>query len=156
MVKYALKELLKDKKADEILSLTLVEPAMGSAAFLNEAVNQLAEAYLERKQAETKRRIPHDDYAMELQKTRMFIADRNVFGVDKNPVATELAEVSLWLNAIYGEPAKDGEKPSAGPCSLVRLPVVYRQQSGWCASRSLPAALKRGAKPLWYERRRAG
>ena len=27
---------------------------MGSAAFLNEAVNQLAEAYLERKQAERK------------------------------------------------------------------------------------------------------
>ena len=35
---------------------------MGSAAFLNEAVNQLAEAYLERKQAELKRRIPHDQY----------------------------------------------------------------------------------------------
>ena len=31
----------------------------------------------------------------------MFIADRNVFGVDLNPVAVELAEVSLWLNSIY-------------------------------------------------------
>jgi len=51
VVKYALKELLKDKKADEILSLTLVSPQW-VAAFLNEAVNQLAEAYLERKQAE--------------------------------------------------------------------------------------------------------
>ena len=51
LVKYALKELLKNKTADEILTLTVVEPAMGSAAFLNEAVNQLAEAYLERKQA---------------------------------------------------------------------------------------------------------
>ena len=43
LVKYALKELLKDKTADEILTLTVCEPAMGSAAFLNEAINQLAE-----------------------------------------------------------------------------------------------------------------
>jgi hypothetical protein len=98
LVKYALKELLKDKKADDILRLTVVEPAMGSAAFLNEAVNQLAEAYMERKQAESKRRIPHEQYVTELQKVRMYIADRNVYGIDLNPIATELAEVSLWLN----------------------------------------------------------
>ena len=30
----------------------------------------------------------------------MYIADNNVYGVDLNPVAVELAEVSLWLNAI--------------------------------------------------------
>ena len=72
LVKYALKELLKDKTADDILQLTVCEPAMGSAAFLNEAVNQLAEAYLERKQAELKRRIPHDEYPRELQKVRMY------------------------------------------------------------------------------------
>lgn len=111
LVKYALKELLQDKSADEILRLTICEPAMGSAAFINEAVNQLAEAYLERKQAELKQRIPHELYATELQKTRMYIADRNAFGVDLNPIATELAEVSIWLNAIYGEPAEHGQPP---------------------------------------------
>ena len=111
LVKYALKELLQGKTADEILRLTICEPAMGSAAFLNEAVNQLAEAYLERKQAELRRRIPHDHYTTELQKVRMFIADRNLFGVDLNPIATELAEVSIWLNAIYGEPSEDGQPP---------------------------------------------
>ncbi|VXC99877.1 N-6 DNA methylase [Pseudomonas sp. 9AZ] len=107
LVKYALKELLVDKTADDILTLRVVEPAMGSAAFLNEAVNQLSEAYLERKQAELKQRIPHEDYTRELQKVRMYLADRNVFGVDLNPIAVELAEVSLWLNAIYGEPTHD-------------------------------------------------
>lgn len=107
LVKYALKELLVDKSADDILTLRVVEPAMGSAAFLNEAVNQLSEAYLERKQAELKQRIPHEDYTRELQKVRMYLADRNVFGVDLNPIAVELAEVSLWLNAIYGEPTHD-------------------------------------------------
>ena len=31
----------------------------------------------------------------------MLIADRNVYGIDLNPTAVELAEVSLWLNTIY-------------------------------------------------------
>ena len=101
LVKYALKELLPGKTADQILGLNVCEPAMGSAAFLNEVVNQLAQAYLERKQQETGRSIPHDQFATELQKVKMRLADRNVFGVDLNPVAVELAEVSLWLNSIF-------------------------------------------------------
>jgi hypothetical protein len=103
LVKYALKELLKDKSADDILKLTVCEPAMGSAAFLNEAINQLAEAYLDGKQRELGERIAHDEYAYERQKVKMYLADNNVFGVDLNPVAVELAEVSLWLNTISKE-----------------------------------------------------
>ena len=102
VVKYALRELISDDMpADRILDLTVCEPAMGSAAFLNEAVNQLAEKYLERKQRELGRRIPHAGYADELQQVKHYIADRNVYGVDLNPVARELAEVSLWLNCIH-------------------------------------------------------
>lgn len=101
LVKYALKELLKDKSADEIIELTVCEPAMGSAAFLNEAINQLAKAYLDLKQKETDQTITHEAYPKELQKVKMYIADNNVYGVDLNPVAVELAEVSLWLNTIY-------------------------------------------------------
>ncbi|WP_429187129.1 hypothetical protein [Aeromonas veronii] len=112
LVKYALKELFKAQidpiddphaKADAILKLTVCEPAMGSAAFLNEAINQLAEAYLQLKQQAEGRRIPQDSYPRELQRVKMYIADNNVFGVDLNPVAVELAEVSLWLNAISGD-----------------------------------------------------
>ncbi len=102
LVKYALKELLQDKKADDILQLTVCEPAMGSAAFLNEVVDQLAEAYLERKQQEVGEKIAHDRIIIEKQKVKMLLADRNVYGIDKNPIAMELAEVSLWLNCIYG------------------------------------------------------
>ncbi|MGO3354363.1 MAG: hypothetical protein ACTILI_13455 [Halomonas sp.] len=103
LVKYTLKErLTEDITADQILSLTVCEPAMGSAAFLNEAVNQLAEAYLTRKQQELGERIPHEDYPRELQRVKMHIADHNVYGVDLNPIAVELAEVSLWLNALSG------------------------------------------------------
>ena len=101
LVKYALKELLKDKTADDILKLTICEPAMGSAAFLNEAIDQLAEAYLERKQDELNQRIPHEGITLEKQKVKMLLADRNVYGIDKNPIARELAEVSLWLNCIF-------------------------------------------------------
>lgn len=157
LVKYALKELLdkkngRVKKADDILTLTVCEPAMGSAAFLNEAVNQLAEAYLERKQAELKTRIPHDQYPQELQKVRMYLADRNVFGVDLNPVAVELAEVSLWLNAIYGE-----QEEATGQPLPARVPWFGYQLF---AGNSLigarhqvfkAAALKKGAKPAWHE-----
>ena len=101
LVKYALKELLEGKTADDILKLTICEPAMGSAAFLNEAINQLAEAYLSRKEKETGQIISYEKRFDELQKVKMFIADRNVYGIDLNPVAVELAEVSLWLNTIY-------------------------------------------------------
>nr|MBO6294751.1 hypothetical protein [Schwartzia sp. (in: firmicutes)] len=59
LVKYALKELLKDKTADDILQITVCEPAMGSAAFLNEAINQLAEAYLKKRQEERGESIPY-------------------------------------------------------------------------------------------------
>ena len=111
VVKYSLKELIADDMpARQILDLTICEPAMGSAAFLNEAVNQIAERYLDRRQRELKRRIPHGEYADELQRVRHYIADRNVFGVDLNPVAVELAEISLWLNGIH----KDGHVPWFG------------------------------------------
>ena len=154
LVKYALKELLggeRVKSADDILTLTVCEPAMGSAAFLNEAVNQLAEAYLERKQAELKQRIPHDSYAQELQKVRMFIADRNVFGVDLNPVAVELAEVSIWLNAIYGETDAQGRPlPAHVPWFGYQLfagnSLIGARHQVYGAG-----ALKRGADPAWHK-----
>lgn len=49
-------------RADEILKLTVCEPAMGSGAFLNEAVTQLAHAYLERKQSELGQTIPAEEF----------------------------------------------------------------------------------------------
>lgn len=101
LVKYALKELLEGKTADEILHLTICEPAMGSAAFLNEAINQLAEAYISRKEQELGETISYEKRFDELQRVKMYIADRNVYGIDLNPVAVELAEVSLWLNTIF-------------------------------------------------------
>jgi len=101
LTKYALKELLEGKTADEVLHLTVCEPAMGSAAFLNEAISQLAEAYLDKKQKELGETISYENRYQELQRVKMYIADRNVYGIDLNSVAVELAQVSLWLNTIY-------------------------------------------------------
>ncbi len=100
LVKYTLKQRLQGLQTDDILKLTICEPAMGSAAFLNEAVNQLAETYLTRKQQELNQHISHADYREALQQVKMHIADHNVYGVDLNPIAVELAEISLWLNAL--------------------------------------------------------
>lgn len=115
-VKYTLKGILEriDKeeiKADELLKLKILEPAMGAAAFQNEVINQLAEAYLKYKQQETRqKKIAPDKYQTELQKVKAFIALNNVYGVDLNPTAVELGKLSLWLNVIH----KDMETPFFG------------------------------------------
>lgn len=144
LVRYSLKELLKEKSADDILTLKICEPAMGSAAFLNECVNQLADAYLERKQNELGRRIPHDEYALEKQKVKMFIADRNVFGVDLNPIAVELAEVSLWLNSIH----EGAFVPWFGMQLVCGNSLVGARRQTF--SRDLLSS-SRKEKQLWYE-----
>lgn len=86
--------------ADEILKLTLCEPAMGSGAFLNEAVSQLAEKYLEKKQQELGKSIPAEQYQAELAKVKYHFVVHNTYGVDLNPLATELGKISLWLNVL--------------------------------------------------------
>ena len=143
VVKYSLKELIPDDMpAERILDLTVCEPAMGSAAFLNEAVNQLAERYLERRQRELKQRIPHADYADELQKVRHYIADRNVYGVDLNPVAVELAEISLWLNCIH----QDGHVPWFGFQLVVGNSLIGARRQVYPAARLRPAR----KADLWF------
>jgi hypothetical protein len=101
LVKYALKELLPGKTADDLLALALCEPAMGSGAFLVEAIDQLADAYLERKQAERGERIPAATYGLEKQRVKAYLAEERVYGVDLNPMATKLAAVSLWLGTMH-------------------------------------------------------
>jgi hypothetical protein len=108
LVKYALKEQLDPlpgdaARAERLLQSKICEPAMGSAAFLNEAINQLADKYLELAQSATGERIPQNRYLDEKQKVKMYLADNNCFGVDLNPVAVELAEVSIWLNALSSD-----------------------------------------------------
>lgn len=98
-----LQETGRIDNADDILTLTICEPAMGSGAFAVEAVNQLAELYLTKKQAELGKEIPGEDRTQELQKVKASIALHQVYGVDLNKTAVELAEISLWLNTMTKE-----------------------------------------------------
>lgn len=100
----ALEELLdqggEKTTAAEILDMTVCEPALGSGAFAIEAVRQLAEQYLTRRQEELGRRIDPDDYPRRLQEVKAYLALHNVYGVDLNATAVELAEISLWLDTM--------------------------------------------------------
>ncbi|MFJ8656737.1 class I SAM-dependent DNA methyltransferase [Streptomyces rochei] len=101
-VQLALQQLLSDTtEAKELLEWRICEPALGSGAFLNEAINQVAAEYLRRRQAELGESIDTEQYAVELQKAKAYIALHNSFGVDLNETAVELAEVSLWLNTMH-------------------------------------------------------
>ena len=101
VVSQALAELLTEETtADRILELSVCEPALGSGAFAIEAVRQLAEEYLKRKQTELETQIPADQFPLELQKVKAQIALHQVHGVDLNATAVELAEVSLWLDTM--------------------------------------------------------
>lgn len=87
--------------AEELLGWKICEPALGSGAFLNEAIDQVAAEYLRRRERELDRRIDPELRPVELQKAKAYIALHNAYGVDLNATAVELAEVSLWLNSMH-------------------------------------------------------
>ena len=103
-VQQALAELLDQDgrvtSAEEILHLTVCEPALGSGAFAIEAVRQLAEQYLSRRERELGRRVDPEERPKELAKVKAYLALHQVYGVDLNATAVELAEVSLWLDTM--------------------------------------------------------
>lgn len=161
-VKYTLKSTLDEvrankRQATELLELKILEPAMGAAAFQNEVINQLAEAYLAEQQRQQREkglrnwRISPDHYRDELQKVKAYIATHNVYGVDLNPTAIELGKLSLWLNVIH----KDMETPffanrlTVGNAVIGAWLKVYNKQDVYCIIERF------GAKPKvnkWWEK----
>lgn len=101
-VRYSLKVLFENKKTlTDLWSLKILEPAMGSGAFLNEAVNQIADRILELEiQDKVKDLKTPRDKQKRLWEVKYELISKNVFGVDLNPTAIELARFSLWLNCI--------------------------------------------------------
>ena len=84
---------------EQILALKVCDPAMGSGAFLVEAMRQLADRLLLAwKEHGTNHTVPRDEtpflYACRL------VAQRCLYGVDKNPMAVGLAKLSLWLATL--------------------------------------------------------
>jgi hypothetical protein len=87
---------------DQILDLKVCDPAMGSGAFLVEACRLLAKR-LERAWEVHKAtpKIPDDEDA--LTYARRLVAERCLYGVDKNIFAVDLAKLSLWLATLARE-----------------------------------------------------
>src|SRR5581483_8738936 len=80
----------------KILDVKVCDPAMGSGAFLVEACRYLADALVESWHAHGEAPdIPPDED--EVVFARRLVAQRCLYGVDRNPVAVDLAKMSLWL-----------------------------------------------------------
>lgn len=91
--------LTRSASADAILNLRIVDPAMGSGAFLVAACRFLATEY-ERALIAERRIAEHEVDADARANFRRTIAQRCLYGVDRNPVAVQLARLSLWLATL--------------------------------------------------------
>ena len=97
-----LEALGENPTPEQILELKICDLAMGSGAFLVEACRQLAEKLVEAwNKQNTLPEIPPDEYP--LLYARRLVAQRCLYGVDKNPFATNLAKLSLWLVTLAKE-----------------------------------------------------
>ncbi|MBI4703855.1 MAG: N-6 DNA methylase [Deltaproteobacteria bacterium] len=105
VVERALRPLLReDASPDEILALKICDPAMGSGAFLLEACRQLGDrlvAAWERQGGAPA--LAAGEHAC--LHARRLVAQRCLYGVDKNPVAVDLARFSLgFVGSAPGHP----------------------------------------------------
>ena len=86
----------QEARPEEILDLKVLDPATGSGAFLVEACRQLSARLVD---AWIMHGGPTDLPADEdeLLHARRLVAQQCLYGVDKNPMAIDLARLSLWL-----------------------------------------------------------
>ena len=82
-----------------ILDLKICDPAMGSGAFLVETCRQLADALIEAWQTHDETPVipPDED---EVIHARRLVAQKCLYGIDRNPMAVDLAKTSLWLSTL--------------------------------------------------------
>ncbi|MDD3747846.1 MAG: Eco57I restriction-modification methylase domain-containing protein [Candidatus Bipolaricaulis anaerobius] len=79
----------------EILSIKVLDPAMGSGHFLVEAVDYLARELIKAFGA-----TPDEMEEEEIRWARREVVERCIYGVDVNPLAVELAKLSLWIETV--------------------------------------------------------
>lgn len=89
-----------DANPEDVLSLKVCDPAMGSGAFLVEACRALGDRLVLAwaRWPETRPIIPPDED--EPLHARRLVAQRCLYGVDRNPRAVDLAKLSLWLATL--------------------------------------------------------
>jgi Eco57I restriction-modification methylase len=102
LVRRTLAPLVKNLVSEEILLVRVLDPSMGSGAFLVASCRYLAGAYESALVAEGACHpsdITEDDRAA----MRRTIAERCLYGVDLNPMAVQLARLSLWLTTLAAD-----------------------------------------------------
>lgn len=89
-----------DAKPEDVLSLKVCDPAMGSGAFLVEACRALGDRLVLAwaRWPHTRPLIPTDED--EPLHARRLVAQHCLYGVDRNPRAVDLAKLSLWLATL--------------------------------------------------------
>ena len=103
IVQNTLAPLCEGKTVHEILSLKILDPATGSGHFLVGVVDYLAEELITHPDAAFMTETT--DAETELAYWRRRVVESCVYGVDLNPMAVELAKLSLWLHTVAkGEP----------------------------------------------------
>ncbi len=102
LLRETLTPLVRGATPESILSLKVLDPAMGSGAFLVGACRFLADAY-ESALIDAGRCHAGDIDAPERAAIRRTVAERCLFGVDLNPTAVQLARLSLWLTTLAAE-----------------------------------------------------
>lgn len=83
---------LEGRLIDEILSIKVLDPAMGSGHFLVGATDFLARALIEALGG-----APEESDEDDVRWARREVVERCIYGVDLNPLAVELAKLSLWI-----------------------------------------------------------
>ncbi len=89
-----------DATPDAVLALKVCDPAMGSGAFLVEACRQLAVRLVAAWARHPGTRPPIAEDEDEDLLARRLVAQRCLYGIDRNPMATDLARLSLWLATL--------------------------------------------------------
>jgi len=102
VVRRTLGPLVCDAAPEEILQLRVVDPAMGSGAFLVAACRYLASAY-EAGLVRSGHCHSGDLGDAERARIRRTVAERCLYGVDLNPMAVQLARLSLWLATLAAD-----------------------------------------------------
>ncbi|MCL9812607.1 Eco57I restriction-modification methylase domain-containing protein [Natranaeroarchaeum aerophilus] len=90
--------------ADRIFELKILDPAMGSGHFLTSVVDYLAREIIDAQEKQAAQEgIETVDEHRDINWARRQVAQRCIYGVDLNPLAVELAKVSLWLRTLAAE-----------------------------------------------------
>lgn len=97
MVENALSPLCERKAFEEILRLKVLDPAIGSGHFLIGVIDHLALELATHPDAPS---IQTDNIDTEIAYWRRRVVETCIYGVDKNPMAVELAKVALWLHTV--------------------------------------------------------